>query len=237
MNATVGAGTLGALLADRHSCRAFRPDPVPTAVLDDIVAQATRAPSWCNTQPWQVAILSGAPLEAFRAELLAAERSRPDEAEFEAGPPRYVGASLQRRREAGWALYSAVGARRGDRAATSTQALENFRFFGAPHVAVLSADAHLGAYGLVDCGSFVSLLLLAAQARGVATIAQAAIVSRPDIVRRHVPLGSDRTLVCGISLGFAVRGHPANAFRTDRAPLEDVRVHIGAPTPTVEDHP
>ncbi|ALL79907.1 hypothetical protein AD006_32085 (plasmid) [Pseudonocardia sp. EC080610-09] len=220
---------LDAVLAERHSCRSFRDGALPVELIDEIIASAAQAPSWCNTQPWQVVVLSGSAVESFRHELYAAAETDPHAVSFEAGAPRYVGQSLARRRAAGWALYEAVGAAPGDRAATARQALENFRFFGAPHVAIVSADASLGAYGLVDCGGFVSLLLAAAQARGVGSIAQAAVVSRPEMVRRHTGIPADRTLVCGIALGWPDRDHPANSFRTDRASLDELRVHRGSP--------
>lgn len=44
----------------RHSVRAFRSDPVPESMLHQVLADAQRAPSNCNTQPWDVHIVSGA---------------------------------------------------------------------------------------------------------------------------------------------------------------------------------
>ena len=58
------------MAAPRHSCRAFKPDPVPRDQIEQIVASASRAPSWCNAQPWQLTITSGAETDAFRAALL-----------------------------------------------------------------------------------------------------------------------------------------------------------------------
>jgi len=46
------------------------------------------------------------------------------------------------------------------------QALENFNFFGAPHVAIVHTDEALGVYGAIDCGGYVTSFMLAAQARG-----------------------------------------------------------------------
>jgi nitroreductase len=42
------------VVRNRHSVRSFRPDPVPEAVLRSVLEDAQRAPSNCNTQPWQV---------------------------------------------------------------------------------------------------------------------------------------------------------------------------------------
>ena len=71
----------------------------------------------------------------------------------------------------------------------------------------------------VDCGAYVANFMLAATTMGVATIAQAALASRPQRVRDFFALGPDRRVVCGISLGFEDSAHPANGFRTRRADL------------------
>ena len=114
-----------------------------------------------------------------------------------------------------------MGIANGDREASAQQGKENFRLFGAPHVAIITTDEALGVYGAVDCGAYVANFLLAATSLGVATIAQAALAARGPLVRAHFGLPDDRRLVCGISFGFADTEHPANRFRTSRAPLAD----------------
>src|SRR5262249_28463996 len=126
-----------------------------------------------------------------------------------------------RRRECGFQLYHATGVARGDRAAGDRQRMENFRFFGAPHVAIVTTDEYLGVYGAIDCGAYVGNFMLAAQALGVATIAQASLAAYPEFWRAEVGLSRDRWLVCGISFGFEDRVHPANKFRTTRAAVAD----------------
>ena len=80
-------------------------------------------------------------------------------------------------------------------------------------------DEALGVYGAVDCGAYVANFLLAAASLGVATIPQAALAARPQRIRDFFGLPSDRLVVCGISLGYADSGHPANGFRTSRADI------------------
>ncbi len=135
--------------------------------------------------------------------------------------PSYEGVYLQRRRECGLQLYQATGVARGDKAAAERQSLENFRFFGAPHIALVTSDASLGVYGLVDCGAYVSSFTLAARAMGVASIAQAALAAHPKFWREQLGLETHRNLVCGISFGYEDPAHPANAFRTSRAPVSE----------------
>lgn len=209
------------LLATRHSCRAFLPEPVPRETIERILELAQRTASWCNAQPWQVIVTSGAATEGFRQRMLAAATEGPPAPDYPF-PREYVGEYLERRRACGWALYESVGISRGDREASARQGLENFRFFGAPHVAMITTHEALGVYGMVDCGAYVSTFMLAAHSLGVGSIAQAALASRPELVREHFGLGPERRVVCGISFGYEDRAHPANAFRTTRARVEDV---------------
>ena len=216
------AAALQRLLERRHSCRGFLPDPVPRATVERIAALAQRTASWCNAQPWQVTVTSGQATERFREAMLAAAAAQRPVAPDFPWPAAYPGVYGERRRTCGFALYESVGIARGDRAASARQALENFRLFGAPHVAIVTTDETLGVYGAVDCGAYVGNFMLAAQAFGVATVAQAALASWPDLVRDLLGLGAERRVVCGISFGYEDPDHPANGFRTDRAPLGEV---------------
>ena len=71
-----------ALLRGRYSCRAFRPDPVPRETIDRFAAIAQRTPSWCNSQPWQLAVASAPTTERLRARLLDYVRSHPASPDF-----------------------------------------------------------------------------------------------------------------------------------------------------------
>ena len=59
-------GVLEELLGERYSCRAFLPQPVPRATIDRILTAAQKTASWCNSQPWQLSIASGAATRKFR---------------------------------------------------------------------------------------------------------------------------------------------------------------------------
>jgi nitroreductase len=209
------------LLDERYSCRAFQSESVPRNVIEKILTSAQRTASWCNSQSWHVTITEGEGTERLKRVLHEhASKEEPQEPDF-AFPREYRGVYLDRRRESGFQLYSALGIERGDKAAYSRQTLGNFRLFGAPHVAIITTDEALGVYGAIDCGCYVSNFLLAARASGIATIPQAALSSYAKVVRRELSLGEDRRMVCAISFGYAAEGHPANSYRTNRAPLEE----------------
>ena len=209
------------LMAARFSCRSFRIDAVPRATIERILTAAQKTASWCNSQPWRVEITSGAATEAFRKVMYASASSRKPAAGDFPFPREYKGVYLDRRRESGFQLYNALGIERGDKAGYARQALENYNFFGAPHVAIIHSDEALGTYGAIDCGGYVTSFLLAAQALGVATVPQAALAFHSDLVRQHFGLADDRKIVCGISFGYPDLSHKANSYRTSRAAIAD----------------
>jgi len=214
------------LLAARFSCRAFKPDPVPRATIERVLKAAQKTASWCNSQPWQVTIASGEATKKFREVMYAAASSgQPSSGDFPF-PREYKGVYQERRRESGFQLYNTLGIARGDKAAYARQALENFNFFGAPHVAIVTTDEALGVYGAIDCGGYVTSFMLAAQALGLATVPQAALAFHAAVVRKHFGMTDDRRMVCGISFGYPDREHKVNNYRTTRAELGEVATFV-----------
>jgi len=209
------------LLTERYSCRAFRPEPVPRATIEAILTLAQRTASWSNCQPWQVVVASGAAVERFRHALYDYAAGEPAPTPDFAFPRAYNATYMARRRVCGFQLYEAVGVKRGDKAGYTRQGLENFRLFGAAHVALLLTDADMGTYGAVDCGIYLGTFLLAAQAHGVAAVAQASLAMYAPFVRAHFNLPDHLRLVCGVSFGYAETGHPINGYRTHRADLSE----------------
>lgn len=210
---------LRALLDRRFSCRGYRAEALSQETLDAIVAMAQRTPSWCNSQPWQVHITQPSATERFRAAL---SQSADNDTHWDIPPPaEYQGVYRDRRKACGWQLYESVGIKQGDRTASAKQGAENFRFFGAPHLAIITTEASLGPYGILDCGAYVNNFMLAAASLHVATIAQAAIASKSHLIRDLLKLPASRQVVVGISLGYEEAAHPANQFRTPRADLRE----------------
>ncbi|WP_134662900.1 MULTISPECIES: nitroreductase [unclassified Amycolatopsis] len=209
------------LLAARWSCRAYQDRQVPKPVVERLLTLAQRTASWCNTQPWQVIVTSGAATGRFREAMTGWARDHPAEFDF-APPAEYRGVYRDRRRASGWQLYEAVGIERGDREASARQAFENFRFFGAPHVAIVTTDAVHDVYGAVDSGLYVGTFLLAAQSLGLGAIPQAALAGHAALIRKHFAIPEDRKILLGISFGYADEDHPTNSYRTPRAALDQV---------------
>lgn len=211
---------LDSLLGNRHSCRRFEDREVPRPILERILELAQKTPSWCNVQPWQVSLVSGQSRSQLANSLIEAANDGDKHPDF-APPSEYHGVYRDRRRESGFALYASLGIERGDLGRRREQSLENFRFFGAPHVAVITTDERLGTYGAIDCGGYVTALLLAAESLGIAAVPQAAIAMYPDIIRRELDLEASQRVVCGVAFGYEAAEDPVNSFRTGRAAVAD----------------
>lgn len=213
---------LQSLLDERYTCRAFRPDAVDRDTIESILRLAQRTPSWCNTQPWQLVVTADpAATDRFRKALLDHIEGTPAQTDIPF-PAAYHGVYRDRRRECGGALYQAVGVQRGDHAGSLRQMLRNFELFDAPHVAVLTTEADLGAYGAVDCGLYLTSFLLGAQSLGVATAPQAALATYSPFLHEYFGIPAQRQVVAGISFGYPDAGHASNSFRTTRAELDQV---------------
>lgn len=212
--------TLSSLLESRWTCRAYTEAPVPEETVGRLLAAAQRSASWCNTQPWQVEVVSGAALVKLREALLAHVLSAPQSPDL-AWPADYPDVYGDRRRACGFQLYDAVGIAREDKDARFVQMLRNFEFFGAPHVAIVHTPAALGPYGAVDAGLWLQSFLLGAEALGLGATPQAALASYGAFFREWFGLGEDRLVVFGVSFGVPDRDAPVNAFRTDRAALDE----------------
>jgi len=209
------------IVAGRWSCRAFLPEPVARETIETILRVAQKTPSWNNAQPWEVVVTSGRATDRFRALMTEKQVSGAPREPDLAFPREYRETYLARRRACGFQLYDAVGITRGDKQGYARQSLRNYELFDAPHVALVTTDEALGVYGAVDCGAYVSTFMLAAQALGVATIAQAALALYSGPIRKHFAIPDTRHVVCGISFGWPDLDHPVNLYRTPRVDIAE----------------
>ncbi len=214
--------SIACALKDRRSVRGFLPNPVPDDVVEELLGLARRAPSGANLQPGSFIGLRGESRRQLSDELVQAFREGRQEPEDYSYFPDPLPMGLRRRQVASaQALYGALGVARDDRAGRDQQFERNFRFFDAPVALIVTIDRRFGPGGYMDLGMSLYGLMLAAQARGLATCAIGAVASYPGLIRRVLCLPQDSAIVCGLAIGHADPEAPVNRTLTERAELSD----------------
>ena len=224
------ARTIEEALLSRRSLRAFRPEPVPRASVERILALASRSPSGTNVQPWKVYAIAGAPKEMLAEEMHAAFMRHGEEGwqrQYEYYPTKWREPYLARRRKLGWDLYGLLGIGKGEREKTKAQHGRNFLFFDAPVALVFTIDDDLEKGSWLDYGMFLQSVMLAARGLGLDTCPQAAIASAHEILRRHLDIPRGEVVVCGMSLGYARGDAVENALVTEREPVAGFTRFLG----------
>jgi len=209
-------------ITSRRSVRAFLPTPVPRAIVEEILAVSSRAPSGTNTQPWRVHVVAGEPKDALAAAVLHAHDHEQEahREEYHYYPVQWNEPFLGRRRAIGWSLYGLVGIVRGDKAGMHRQHGRNYVFFDAPVGLIFTIDRSLERGSWLDYGMFLQNVMVAARARGLDTCPQAAFTKFHRVIADQLSLPDNEMLVCGMSLGYADPDAPENRLVTERAPVE-----------------
>ena len=210
--------TVSQAVEKRISTRAFLPDPVPQAVLRDILQKAARAPSGGNLQPWRVHALAGAPLEELKAKVGA--NLAGEEPEYDVYPPELWDPFRTRRFQNGEELYASISLPREDKPARLRQLSRNGEFFGAPVGLFFTLDRKLGPPQWADLGMYMQNVMLLALERGLDTCPQEYWARYPQTVAAHVGMPEDHMLFSGMALGYRDPDHPINAWRSTRDPID-----------------
>ncbi|MCJ7772511.1 MAG: nitroreductase family protein, partial [Desulfobacterales bacterium] len=123
----------------RKSIRGFKPDPIPREVLREIIEAAVRAPSSDNSQPWEIYVLQGEPLDKIREENIKALEAGVTGRDWAPYEPIY------RKRQVDLAiqLFKLMDIAREDKEKRYEWIKRGFRLFDAPVGIFLAADKSL----------------------------------------------------------------------------------------------
>jgi nitroreductase len=208
------------VIRSRKSIRAFLDKSVDHQLILDILNVASRAPSGSNVQPWKVYVLEGdakARLShAIKAIFNDPAQSSLHRPEYIYYPKTWTEPYLSRRRKVGFDLYKLVGIARGESQKMHEQHAKNFDFFGAPIALILTIPRMMELGSWLDYGMFIQNILLAAQARGLQSCPQAALIQFHQIVSQHVGYSAQEQMVCSISMGYEDPFAPENQIETER---------------------
>jgi nitroreductase len=207
---------LGDIVRARRSTRLFlRDKPVPRELLDEALSLAMRAPSNSNVQPWRVFIASG-PRRDRLVEALLEEASI--ELPVTTGIPESY---LSLRQELGALVYGSMGIARHDVEGRRLAQLRNWEFFRAPVGAVVCMHRDLGMVDALGVGMFLQTFVLALTERGLGSCVQVSIAAYPEILRAHLGIPEDLTVLCGMSIGYPDPAFAGNSLAVPRNPVAD----------------
>ena len=217
------------VILGRRSIRGYKPDPVPRALIEEVLALALRAPSSMNTQPWHLHVITGAPLERIRQgntdRMLAGV---PQSREFRTGE---AFAGHHRDRQVGVAkqLFAAMGIAREDKARRDDWVMRGFRQFDAPVCVIIAYDRVLDGSDdtAFDCGAVATALVNAAWSRGLGTVINSQGIMQSPVVREHAAIPADQVIMKSIALGWPDDSFPANAVVSARRSVNEAAVFVG----------
>jgi nitroreductase len=217
-----GTLTFQETVRTRRSYRGFLDRVVPDDVLTAVLEDAQRAPSNCNTQPWDVHIVRGARLAEMSNILNKKSRLQSHSSDFSFDMSAFYGCYGERKDAQGRAYYEAMGVAREDKDGRRHAADQNLSFFGAPQVALMfmpSFGDNVRTAG--DIGMYAQTFLLSLAARGLGGIPQTSLGFYAGTIRQILGISQEMKMLFGMSFGYPDEAAPGNRIRMGRVPLSD----------------
>ena len=207
-------------LEQRKSTRAFLNKEVEQEKINTILNAARHAPSGTNTQPWQVAVVTGEAKTKLQTKIEEAFRAGDKgNADYTYYPDEWQQPYASRRKECGLLMYKTLGITREDKERQINQWAANYRAFDAPVLLLFFMDDVMQTGSYIDYGMFLQSVMLAAVDQGLASCPQASIADYPEIIKAELGYPEETVLLCGMALGYEDKDALVNSYRTSR---EDV---------------
>jgi nitroreductase len=215
----------------RRSIRGYKPEPVPKALIREVLELAMRAPSSLNTQPWNFYVVAGDVLDRIRAgnterNLAGVPHSREFRIHGE-----YAGAHRERQIEIAKQLFAAMNIERDNKQKRQDWVLRGFRQFDAPVAVVVTYDRsiHGGDIAPFDCGAVANAIVNAAWSRGLGCVINSQGIMQSPVVREHAQIPDDQVIMICIAMGWPDDDFPANAVVSRRKSVDEATVFRGFP--------
>ncbi len=208
------------ILQQRKAVRAYLDKPVEKETIDAILDAARHAPSGVNTQPWQVAVVTGNAKQTLQTKIETAFRAgNKGKADYEYYPTQWIEPYKSRRKDCGLLMYQTLKIERSDKQRQQDQWAANYRAFDAPVMLLFFMNVHMQTGSYMDYGMFLQSVMLAAVDLGLATCPQASLADYPEIIKSELGYSDNSVLLCGMALGYEDKDADVNSYRTSR---EDV---------------
>ena len=206
------------LMAERHSARLFQKKEIPQETLKSIISTALDSPSWCNSQPWNVYVVSGKPLEEIKKVWIAKNEEKiKGYGDIEPVHRTEFSERCQKNMQEEFKLIEET---------TKDPELKSFwraniECFNAPTVVYLTVHKGHSKWSIYDLGGFGMALMLAAKDLGVDSVVAYELTKYPDVLRKNVNIPDTEDIAVGIALGYET-DDAVNKFRAKKHTVEEV---------------
>ncbi len=209
-------------IKQRQSVRAYQSKEVDSDLIKTIFAQAQQAPSNCNSQPWHTVVVSGQARnqleDALVKEVMA---QKPPTPHFKPGDQDLKEQYRKRQIDCAISLYDSVGVKYEEKEKRQELMLQNWRFFGAPHVAFFSMPKSMSEINAVDMGIYLQTIMLLMTENDIACCPQGALAVFPEPIYRIANIPNNNAIMFGLSFGYAEKEAPINQYDVGRGNIED----------------
>ena len=204
------------LMKDRHSSRRFQSKEIPEEVLKDIISISILSPSWCNSQAWNIYVVSGNTLEEIRKEWISKNNQKIKG--YADMPPGHRTDFYERSQKTMAEFFKGFEDPKFKKAANINEV--QWDLFKAPTLIYLTLPKEGSKYSILDLGGLELAILLASKDHGVDSIPAYETIKYPDVIRKHVKIPENEDIIIGIALGYEDK-NIINEYRSKKLKLED----------------
>ena len=202
---------------ERKSVRAFKADPIPKEMIEEILRLTIHAPSAINLQPWEFIIVTGEEKDRLSRRLIKAYREK------------QIGCSPGNIKPLP-KIYGKRGAKTLDLMNPFFEEMKvksdqftnegSCNFYGAPVAILLCLDDSFPKARMVDIGIALGYFVLTAHELGLGTCPIGLITAYEDEIKDLLNIQENKNVVIGVALGYPDWDIAINRFKSPRDDLE-----------------
>lgn len=205
-------------ISKRKSTRAFLDQEVSKETVQELLNLAKQAPSWVNSQPEHVYVVSGKKLvelkKAYKEASQAGQRGNSDIPVKSRA--EWAGQGRTNMKEWSDNLPKVLGENYSEIMGQHSADLYN-----VPNLLIMTLPKGYSDWSLYDLGAFGQNFITAATDRGLATMTAYQFIKYPTILRKVLNIPDDEVIVIGIGFGHADQNDQINKIDSTRMPLKN----------------
>ena len=205
------------LMKARHSARYFLSKEIPENILKEIISTSLMAPSWCNSQPWNIYVASGNTISEIRKIFIQKNNEKiKGYSDMEPGHRTNFSERSQKHMES---LYKDVDEINKNPKSRNFGEVQK-DLFGAPTLVYLTLAKGYTNYSVLDLGGLEMSIMLAAKDNGVDSIPAYETIKYPDVIKKYCKIPDNEDIIIGIALGYE-EDNAINKYRAKKMTVDE----------------